>query len=1139
MGNAASVEAPRKGSRAPQKLSKPRTGNSATAGLLNPNSVSGMISRSTSTRGRRLSLPYASTPAPSPRHLGTGTTTVEDLVTSNGDSVPEDCLSSSLFQSDPSRGALQQRSQSAGVVASVTHGQRMSRTNSIYIGADEGYEQAQLGLAANLLKTASQSSMNYDKSSYEAKRLLNLVEEPSFEDHSIASESHFQVTVSRRQSYTPSHHPAQSGAATPLPRTNSDVSLYTPMRRRSLMTPGVATRPAPADLVMPPKIQSRCSLPATPARRDSLESMGPGFLSTSRPSIDPSLIPRAHTPCEAEYQQTGAFKHGTLRITNGSPARTPAWEATDDHPHNKSSQAAVGQNNYFDAKSQAKEKQTVDSARKSDGTQYPGRPNSVTESSVALASNPAIMTDEQGNTTDFLPELKLTMTPISKSEIEPRSPDLQTTSKHTAMEDELFEDGPLEYANEVLNVRHDHDAKSHPSLTSPSVEEEKLKKIDRSDSGIVASPTSRASHKSLSKADSGYSSSVSIRSLSSKRNARQEVDHYRSMEAVSPQGPTFEHAELSANTSMWPRSASVGPPEVRFQGRSWDRPLPPVPDKDHPAKVSKHDVSLPHDSRSSSGKVELPSKGILASETQGPSPSVPKSPSTPTSTLSISSAPRKQGRLQRFLSGARVPLTVHVTHALDKEVDVPPVPQAVQAKLHEHSGLSPNSFDNPLFRADAQKDSSVSTKVTKTGIAEDRNSTIQAPQDDALTGRTGQDKTHSRKSNFHIHLISSTITRAASSVIAKNPMRKPTHARTKEGDTDATKKFRPGTPTKTIPRPSETSKWHQKSVEIVNSISLTTTDERAWYRGPPFTRGRSNSISASIGDLNATTYDDPHHSNKAIQSEQHTTAFQKPASTSQYLISRTPPPVSMKTRNMGSLRVPPPIRPRSSPPGKTGGPTLSRKSSRDGIQSYPPYTHAMESNHIVLSRRSSQESFYAYSPAQIRALLSEPSQTPIINTRHPSSVQPYVGEYRVSNGTPHPKHGTTLSREPSFDHSRRNSLASQTSHQSAPSNQQPWPRYPPHDLPALKHRSSYDGYSFQTKQSYIQTEQSYGQTHVSNPRSGQPVIQQSRQYQQHTRYVSRGHLRHYSLDQYGSPAPYRVLHSYNSPAYKGVPIWSG
>jgi hypothetical protein len=151
MGNTPSVEAPTKGSRATQKLSKPRTGNPATAGLLNPAGISDIIRRpSTTNTGRHLSLPYGSTFTPSPRHpgTGTGTTTVEDLVTSIRDSTPGDRSSRSLFRSDPSQVSLDQRSHSVGVVANSNRGWRRSRSRatSSYVGADEGLEQAQLDL---------------------------------------------------------------------------------------------------------------------------------------------------------------------------------------------------------------------------------------------------------------------------------------------------------------------------------------------------------------------------------------------------------------------------------------------------------------------------------------------------------------------------------------------------------------------------------------------------------------------------------------------------------------------------------------------------------------------------------------------------------------------------------------------------------------------------------------------------------------------------------------------------------------------------------------------------------------------------------------------------------------------------------
>ncbi|KAI0862929.1 hypothetical protein F4860DRAFT_103722 [Xylaria cubensis] len=1129
MGNTPSVEAPRKGSRATQKLSKPRTGNPATAGLLSPSSVADIIRRSPSTTGRRPSLPYNSTPVPSPRHLESENTAADDdLVVSHLDpALVEDCSSNSLFPTGP-QGKLHVGSQSVGAVASSSRGRRISRTDSAYTGIDESYEQAQLGLAASIPRNVSQSSINYDFSFYEAKRLLNLAEEPAFGDQSAVSESLLQLSLSRRQSCTPSYNPVHPDATALLPRTNSDGSLYTPMRRRSLMKPGVATRPAPVDLDVSPSVQTRHNLSQTP-RDDSPEPTGIGFLSVGYATFDPSLMPRANTPCEADYKQTGAFKHGTLRITNGSPARTPARETTDDCRSANSSPTRMRQGSYFGAGSQIQEKQNVNfDSRQSSVSPYIAAPSLGT-----LVNDPITVGNEQGAAMKFLPELTLTMSPLSLSEAERGSPELQTTSKHTAIEDQLFEEGSPEYGTEVLNVRLDHDAKPQSSSPSTSSEGGKQKEINRSDSGIVTSPISSAPHKSLSKADSGYSSSVSIRSLSSKRNGQQEVEHLHSLEAVSPKAP-FQYPKLSSNTSMRTRSVTVGASEQQSQTPSPGSPPPLVPEKDNfrGTKAS----APPSDFRPPPRK-PLPNRistGEIPKSTHDPT-LLPSGPSTPASILTISNA-RKPGKFQRLLSGTRAPLAVHVTHIEDRNASVPPVPKAVQERLHEHARL-PSNFEGPREKLDNLADDSKIAVESNTPLNHHHYTTILGTQDNSSSARTGRDKSRSFKSSLSLHSLGSTITRAASSVM-KNPiLRKPTLARTESSDPDAA--YLGSKPATVIEKSGETSQWNSKVLGSRDRIPLDVTT------------GRSNSLSTSIGHLNSGIHEDARHRSLASHSEHHANAFLKPSYPEQYLSSRTPPPISMKTRNIGPLRVPPLIRPRSTPPVKSGPPVLSRKPSREGVQSYPPYHYPMSSNHASASEQSSRENLYAYSAAQIQTLVNQQSQMPGITAIRPSSVQPPVNGSWTPDAILTQNHSTAPSREPSFDHSRHNSLASQTSQRSTLqrstlSNGQPRSHYPPYDTPSLKHRSSYDGYSFQTQPSYGQDNGPYaslahgtGQVYVNGTLGNQSILQQSGQYQQHTRYLPRGHLRHHSLDQYGSPVPYRVLHSYNSPAYRGVPIWSG
>jgi hypothetical protein len=987
-----------------------------------------------------------------------------------------------------------------------------------------------------LAKTASRSSLNYDLSSYEAKRLLNLVEELAFEDHSIASESQFQAAVSRRQSLSSYHRPAQPITEVALPRTSSDISLYTPMRRRSLLTPGVATRPPPADLTVSFTTQPRHSLPVAPARLDSLEAMGTGLLAVPRLSFDSNPTYRPHTPCDSEYKQTGAFKHGTLRITNGSPspARTPAPEKTNE------SQVAETQGSYFRVEGREKGKQTLSNTGISDGSQCAAPRDLDTAASSAVPDDATSSAKEQENVAELLPELKLAMTPISFGDMGPKSPDLQTTSKHTAVEDLLFEDGPHEDSAEALNVRIDPNAKSNPARRSTTSEEESHE-LSRSDSGIVVSPKSKGPHASLSKADSGYSSSVSVRSFSLKRNGWEKDNSTRNIGIASPEASTFAKAEVSGDnaTSLYPTNIAF--PEASSQAASSDAPPPPVPEKDQSAKAWKQKVASVHASGPSVLNDGSPSRKALVTGT--PQPSNPASPvgaslSTTTSNLSISSAPRK-GRIQRLLNGARAPLTAQTTHPLEEGHNIPPVPQAAQAKLKERTLSSPDESESVPLRTNNQAHVLEVTASSETRVVEHQ--VAAQGSADGSTSRIGQNKTLNRKASFTIHAISSTISRAASSVIGKNPITwKPTLGKAKQELPDVAA----STPVDNL---VVESKQGWQGGRTMNLNAVVTLDDGTGYRSPAFTAGRSRSLSTSVDGPSSVAYYDTPRDNASYRGEQHISAMYRLPSTSQYAVSKTPPPISMRTRNIGHLRVPPPIRPRSTPPVRPAAPTVARKRSRDGIQSYPPNTN-MDIDYTDTSRRSSLESSYSYSTAQTRRLINMQTQAFIPNATRLSGYGPQPGEYRVPNSAFLPQNGSVLPQQPSYDHSRHSSMVSHTSQQSAPSFRQPRPHAQLQDQSKLRHRSSYDGHSLQTQEYYGRDNGPYpslphtnGQPHVSyvdNYLKTLPISQQAGQYQLKPQSGSQGHYRHNSFDQYRPAGPYRVLHSYNSPSYRHAPIWS-
>ncbi|KAL6794766.1 hypothetical protein GGI42DRAFT_357164 [Trichoderma sp. SZMC 28013] len=139
----------------------------------------------------------------------------------------------------------------------------------------------------------------------------------------------------RRQSHSHSYHQerrASTIAGASLARTTSDLSIYAPVRRRSVIqTPGVATRPRREDrLSIPDRSSSRKSQPIFGDGQYSFNasSKTPRHLSMPPMSLPPMSVgfaplERAVTPCESDYKQLGGIKFGSLKIMNGTPPSSP------------------------------------------------------------------------------------------------------------------------------------------------------------------------------------------------------------------------------------------------------------------------------------------------------------------------------------------------------------------------------------------------------------------------------------------------------------------------------------------------------------------------------------------------------------------------------------------------------------------------------------------------------------------------------------------------------------------------------------------------------------------------------------------------------------------------------------------------
>ncbi|KAK8016528.1 hypothetical protein PG993_014717 [Apiospora rasikravindrae] len=1056
MGNVPSSESPEGGRMAPHKLSKPRTTNVTTAGLSNTSRPAD-LSKRRSLSNRTWSHPYGaslSTSSPVPMPPMPPLPDAGDFDQTEPATRPEGASRTlsvkSLFRSRSSKGVTKRpgRTNSVGPlmpspspspVPSPALRTRPTRANSMVVDGSGHYAQT-----AGWPLTGP-SSFNYDPTSYEAKRLSYLMETPIYiEDLSMMSDT--QTTGSRRNSHSEAN-PAYSSTAA-VPRASSDISMYTPMRRRSLLTPGVATRASPTPPV-PHKSRNRYSMPSTPSRRDSFDGLEIGMFSM-RPSsaTQPESIPRAATPSDDEYAQTGAFKLGTLRITNGSPVTSPSSHVEAES--NQASRTKQGQD-YF---------------------QQPRIPELGAESSKPEAG--------LGQTTHLTPGYlpQICVSPIRLDEVKMEDiQELQTTSKTTAVEDDLFEvEQPDSPKAEVLDVRVDPSAKSHPrpKLAGGGKHSQG---IGRSDSGVVASPTSDYSQQSLSKADSGYSSNVSLRSFSKPHAAKKTEISSKSAVDTPPDTPHKENAIL-----QMPMSAS---PDLVDSSSSREGTPSPVPEKEqHKDTTGRHNMwSRGRTAFSKRVKNSAPSAINAQSQLSTPQVSEP-SPLSPTTSImsksSLSSITRRNGKLHRFLSSGR---KSHEAQAPSppEEIDVPAVSQAVEASFADHVGPLPLPRKRWDLRAEPSKET-LGT-IMSVGSAEFDHSphreavvpSTRKPRNDGQCTATSA-ALQSATEPPQVPAVGGRLRTATTSAVARSGLRK-SHVRQRSSTVDA---------------------QIEKDLSMRYSVSNNISPNVAANEVPPM----------SQADI----------VNKRI---------------------RSPPPVSMRTRNNGDF-IKPLTRAQSTPAAAMRQP-LSRNSSREGIQSYPS----------VVSQELNRESIHGYPPVAegYRGCAPVSPTMPHLNRRLSVVVNTDSGSFRRPNWDVQPEHHSgTHSGATSVDQSRQNSLTSQTNPQMHVIAR---PKLAP-----LHHRYSYDGYSLQhfhanedavlpeTEETLIRDNGPYpsmlhkdGQEYVTDPWSGRPMPQVLGNQGRYPPYVSRGHFRNRSMGADQHQAPYRVLHSYNSPAYKNAPIW--
>lgn len=914
--------------------------------------------------------------------------------------------------------------------------------------------------------------------------------------------SEHRMTMVTETTWTNSNSAQHS--STPVTRANSDVSLYVPVRRRSIIqTPGVATRSnSMCHINPPPRLNARYSHPPTPSlsRQQSIESYRSGIMSMPLPPRihDLDSAPRASTPCEDDYLSIGAFKLGSLRITNGaaSPISPDIRRGNGESDQGKSG----GETDYF--------------ARGKVGTTATAvQPRAVQQdrTTTTVVSLEASSTTTNKSAPEFLPAVSIS--PLGLELPDPLSPKLQTTSKNTALEDDLFEDDaqPEYSCVEVLDVRFDTNAKS-PHIPAEAKSDTGL---SRTDSGFMStgSPSPESIHKPLTKADSGYSSNVSLRSLQQKTQDEHE----------------------SSTSVMAPKQAPPPvPPKDFAQNFTTGSPKPNgAPKKTHSITNLAKESSVNRAGMPKTRDVPTPIKSFLSRERGLTSPtSLPRTPASEQSSksdnsvsaMSVGVKPQRPNRLQRFLTSARrsgaTSLEVHATHDMERH-KLPSIPHEVEEKLHERAGRFPITTK----RLALKPRTSLDTLKTIFSVG-----SMETGQD--VASAAGSTKDSLWRQTLHI-------AHAASSIVPQKPVtRKPVPTLQE---------------TKTIRLGDNEANPVPKGIHIATLDALV--GGRSHSQSPELEPRRSLQVDLTVpGSSNNNPLELP----SPLLPSPVARAMSMTAKTS------TSPPVSMTTRKQVPTRVPPPLRPQSSTS------SLRRQASRENIQSYP-------AAYPSLASRSSRENIQSYpSYQQEMSGWGLSSSPPTMDPRRLAAFRPRQNSQKSGYGSQNwevqTEHG--LSRQSSYTSlsggSGRNSISSDRGYYGGygsqegysiqrPSSAQPW-MMQPHGPQPLRNRASYDDYGYERQW----PQQGYPPS-MSNGYTGPPQTRQEQWSNHHSLsvastwsrsqldaaagqwyqpgpmyppYVPRGPYRKRSMSaRHGPKPPYRVLHSYNSPAYRNAPIW--
>ncbi|KAJ8068960.1 hypothetical protein OCU04_002641 [Sclerotinia nivalis] len=282
-------------------------------------------------------------------------------------------------------------------------------------------------------------------------------------------------------------------------RTQSDPAIYAPIRRKSLLQHGVATRPSITS--NPQSFQNHIPV--------SYHNIGKWSVSplTLRTNVD-NENHGARTSTPNDLGHIGSFQLGSLRITNGSASPTPsADERRASLPHNDQHIATL----KASSKVQGIAHRSYTISVPAEAMKRPWAPTSFPQPSTENSSHDSLTIKIPDNTSTLNSPLSPTdvhslalppqLSPFSFVASPVGSPSLQATSKNTGVDDDLFED---EMSTPTLEPSSSNDNRSFDSGygPSPATPEQQVDRIQGPRDMIL---------KPLAKTDSGYNSSTSER----------------------------------------------------------------------------------------------------------------------------------------------------------------------------------------------------------------------------------------------------------------------------------------------------------------------------------------------------------------------------------------------------------------------------------------------------------------------------------------------------------------------------------------------------------------------------------------------------------------------------------------------------